>query len=161
METQWKSTPLWAWIVIAILTAHLVVGAVCYCRMGMFADGKESAPVETFVVSPPTVSPTPVQAQDSSDAPLPVAAAVAEVPSGPLYHIIAGAFAIESNADNLMAKLKREYPDLITQKMAHPQSGLNMVSIFQTSDLREASNRMNLYWDIDLYLWIYEQKQGF
>jgi cell division septation protein DedD len=77
---------------------------------------------------------------------------------GPRFHVIAGAFAIESNADNFVARLRRDHPELTTEKMINPSNGFHMVSIFQSPSLREANEKMNLYWDIDLFLWVYEQR---
>jgi len=74
------------------------------------------------------------------------------------FHVIVGAFAIESNADKYMARLKREHPELTPVKLPHPTTGYSMVSILQAATERQAVNKRNLYWDLDPGLWIYEQK---
>ncbi len=153
METSRKSSPLWVWIIIGVVVALLLVaGLVCW-KTGVFG-GKEKPVVETVVVpaAQPAVDTQPA-APDTADT-----ATTTPTTSGPRFHVIAGAFSIESNADNFIAKLKREHPELTVEKIVNPDNGFNMVSIFQSPTRRAASSKMNLYWDIDLYLWIYEEK---
>jgi hypothetical protein len=82
----------------------------------------------------------------------------AKAASSGSFHIIAGAFAIESNADKFVTLIKRQHPELNPVKLRHPRNGLNMVSILSAPTRREASRKMNLYWDIDLNLWIYQER---
>lgn len=155
METEKRSTPVWVWIVIALLVVLLVLGAIWCCKKGMFECGRSKAPaVETVVVPEPDPVADSLAAAAASAATVPAATASPT----PGFHVIAGAFSIESNADNFITRLKRDHPELTPVKLTNPSNGFHMVSIFQMPTRREASNKMNLYWDIDLNLWIYEQK---
>lgn len=80
--------------------------------------------------------------------------AVAAPASG--YHVIGGTFSIEKNADNFLARVARNYPELRPAKLVQPSTGYWMVSIYSAPTAREAYNAMNKYWDIDLYLWVYK-----
>ncbi len=160
METERNSTPLWAWIVIGILAALLVLGIIWGWKKGLFEGGGSRQPVVETVV----IAPAPPPAGDSLAVDGGVAAAA--VPSAataprstePRFHVIAGAFSIESNADKFMARLKREHPELTPEKITNPENGYHMVSIFQMPTERAARGKMNLYWDIDLYLWVYAER---
>lgn len=145
METEKKSTRPWVWIILAIAAAALLLLGGVWC----WKDCSKKTAVETVV-------PAPAPAADSLSDAAPASSEV--VPAGPRWHVVAGAFAIESNADKYMERLKREHPELNPEKIIHPGNGYNMVSLIQMPTEREARRKMNLYWDIDLYLWIYEQK---
>jgi hypothetical protein len=159
METKKGTTPMWVWIVIAVLAALLIAAGIFF---GLNYSGffKKQA-VETVVTS---TSPE----ADSLAAAETLAAESASQANNDTYanngtsngrfHIIAGAFSVESNADNLVTRLRRDYPELTPRKMVNPSSGYYMVSILSAPTLREASNKMNLYWDINLNLWVYEQR---
>ncbi len=181
METAKRSTPLWVWIVIAILAVALVAAGVMLYKRGGFTGGGGDERIEVVVPAPapaqvaepgpePEPAPDPFASAEaaraaasageaqtvrasSSSAPSSTAAA-----SGGRFHVIAGAFSVESNADNFVSRIRREHPELTPRKLFNPANGLNMVSIFQSATRREASSKMNLYWDIDLNLWIYEQQ---
>jgi hypothetical protein len=173
MKKSGRPTPPWVWILAGIVIALAAVAAwLCCCNGGFRFGGSGKEAVETVVAVPVAESAVAdslaaVEAEaaraavSSSTASAAAAAAkpaAAAVPSGPRFHVIAGAFAIESNADNYIARLKREHPELTPMKMINPENGYNMVSIIQAPTRGQASSRMNLYWDIDFYLWIYEQK---
>lgn len=149
IEAEKKPNRLWIWILAGVLV--LLLGGLWCWKKGVFC-GSSKVPVVETVATP---APQPAAEPASTAA---ATTAIAPKSSGPRFHVIAGAFEIESNADNYMARLKREHPELTVEKIVHPSSGYNMVSIIQAPTRREASNKMNLYWDIDLYLWIYEQK---
>ncbi len=160
METGKRSTPPWVWIVIAILAAALIAAGVLLCRRGGAVGGDRQ--IEVVVPATPVPEPEPAEDPLASVEAARAAAAAAEAEAAAAaarerFHVIAGAFSIESNADNFVARIKREHPELTPRKIVNPSNGLNMVSIIQTPTRREASNKMSLYWDIDLYLWIYEQ----
>jgi hypothetical protein len=74
------------------------------------------------------------------------------------FHVIAGSFTVESNADNYVAKLQNTYPTLSVQKIKSRLNGNWLVSIFNAPTEREAYNKMNRSWEIDSDLWVYEQK---
>jgi hypothetical protein len=146
METEKHPNRLWLWILLGAVAGLLLLGVLCWQR-GCFGSGRsKGAVVETVVpvTPPPAAEPEPV-------------ARVAP-PSAPRFHVIAGAFAIESNADDYIARLKRDYPELTPEKVLDPGTGYNMVSILQAPTRNEASRKMNLWWDINLDLWIYQQK---
>lgn len=181
METGKRSTPSWVWIVIAILLAALVAAGILLYNRGGGTTGTSGTTTggETIEVVVPVAVPEPLAADSLAAleaARVEVAtaeavaantaaantaaanAAAAEAATRLPFHVIAGAFTIESNADNFVARIKREHPELTPRKISNPTTGLHMVSIIQTATRREAASKMNLYWDIDLYLWIYEQK---
>lgn len=151
MEPERRGSPMWLWILIGILAALIIAGGIWCWKKGVFRGASKKPVVETVVTAAPQPETTSSAASSS-------ASAAVEKVSTPGFHVIAGAFKIESNADNYMARLKREHPDLTVEKVVNTTNGYNMVSIFQAPVRREASRTMNLYWDIDPYLWIYEQK---
>jgi hypothetical protein len=165
METGRKSTPSWVWIVIAIILAALVAVGVMLCKRGAFGGATGGDNVGVVLPAPTTTTePAPAPTSKPAEDPLAsveaaraavTAAEAAAVASNERFHVIAGAFSIESNADNFIARLKREYPELTPRKIADASKGLYLVSIIQTATRREASGKMNLYRDLDL--WIYEQ----
>lgn len=150
MEKERRRGPAWVWVVVGILAAALISGGIWCWKKGCF-ECTAPAPVE---VVPAIVTPAPEPAAGDTAA----ATADARPSATPGFHIIAGVFSIESNADNFMAKVKRENPELTPEKIVSPRNGWNMVSIYRAATEREAYNKMALYWDIDLYLWVYEQK---
>ncbi len=156
METEKRSTPLWVWIVIAILAAALIAAGVLLCKRGGLTGGGQQ--IEVVVPTPapePAVDPL-AEAEAARAAAAAAEAEAAAQAARERFHVIAGAFRIESNADNFVTRIKREHPELTPRKIYDPYTGYNLVSIIQTPTRREASGKMNLYWDIDLYLWIYE-----
>jgi cell division septation protein DedD len=172
MEKSKRSTPAWVWILVGIVIAMAIAAAWLCCKNGGFSfcgSGKEAAgtvvavPVAESTAAAETASATvsataaPSATESARASAASAASARAATPSGPRFHVIAGAFAIESNADNYIARLKREHPELTPEKIINPSNGYNMVSIIQAPTRRQASSKMNLYWDIDFYLWIYEQ----
>jgi hypothetical protein len=146
MEEKKNNNRTWLWLLIGLLIAALIVGGILCWKKGGF-DYRKNTPTEVVA---PVIVPVPE----------PVAEPVVETvaPQGPRFHVIAGSFSIESNADNFMAKVKREHPELTPEKVVNPRNGYKMVSIFNAPTERQAYNKMNQYWDIDLYLWVYEQK---
>jgi hypothetical protein len=139
------------WVLIAILALLAILVVVLLYQKGCIRFPVKSPEVETVVVAP--VAPAPVPTDSLATPETPVVA-----PAGPRFHVIAGAFAIESNADNYIKQLKREHPELTLEKVVYPPNGYNMVSILQTPTLREARRMVNNQWDLGIYdLWIYEQ----
>ncbi|MDR1671423.1 MAG: SPOR domain-containing protein [Alistipes sp.] len=162
METKKKSTPPWVWVVVAI-AALLIAGAIFCWKKGCFNCGaSKKTAIETVVTAPVADSLAAVEtATEAGETASKEAGAVgtkAVATGSGRYHVIAGAFAVESNADNFVALVKRQHPELNPVKLRHPTNGLNMVSIFSADTRREASRKMNLYWDVDLSLWIYQDK---
>ncbi len=174
-----RSAATWmAWVLVGLLAVALGV-MVCMNFGGGFSGlfGEKDAPVqpvviveETIINELPAVEPSPVDdtlvvdiVEPVEPEPEPVKPVVAPKPKpkpapprAAVYHIIAGSFAVESNADNLIAKIRREYPDLKVQKIRNSRNGLNMVSIYSSSSEHQAAGMMDNYWDIDLYLWVYK-----
>ncbi len=152
LETEKGRGRAWLWMLIGILAALLILGGILLCQKGCFGSGRSKTPVvETVVNLTPTTDPVPSDGSPAADE-------TPATPAGPRFHVIAGAFKIESNADNYIARLKREHPELTPEKVFDPAKGYNMVSILQAPTRREASRKMNLWWDIGYDLWIYEQK---
>lgn len=149
MEREKKKSSLWIWLLVGLVLAALVVGGLYCWKHGCFDCGKRDR--NRTEVTAPVADPATEPVTE------PVAEPVA-VPAGPRWHVIAGSFAIDSNADNYMAKLKREHPELTVEKLVNPSNGHSLVSIYSGPTEREAYNKMNAYWDIDLYLWVYKQK---
>lgn len=151
------------WLLIAILLALVIAGGFWWYKSkgGFVLDRSKDAGAETVITVDPkddlSATNDSSVAGDATTAGSSANAAQTSG-SGPRFHVIAGAFAIESNADNFIARLKREYPELTPEKVVNSVNGYNMVSILQTPTRREASRKMNLWWDIDFDLWIFEQK---
>jgi hypothetical protein len=164
METGKKQTPVWVWILAAVVIALGIAAAIlCWRNGGMRLGGSRGTTVETVAPAPDAaaVAAAAAEAQAAALAEAEAAraaAAEAEAAAANRFHVIAGAFSVESNADNFMARVKREHPELTPMKLVNPNTGLHMVSIVQAPTRRQASSKMNLYWDVDLYLWIWEQK---
>jgi hypothetical protein len=175
METKKGSTPTWVWIIVALLAALLVAGAIYCWKTGVFNGGKSrKAVVETIITGTAADSLALAEEEGASGAEGAAASGAAgaaratgapktpapRTPAGAggRFHIIAGAFSIESNADKFVSDIKRQYPELTPQKIVNPASGYFMVSILSESTQRAAANKMNLYWDINLNLWVYEQR---
>ncbi|MDR2890121.1 MAG: SPOR domain-containing protein [Alistipes sp.] len=152
MERNRNNGRLWLWLLVGLLAAALVVAGVLCWQKGMFECNRDS---DAGIAAPVT---EPVVDSIAEAAVEPVAEPVVEEPAGPRYHVIAGSFALESNADNYAAKLRREHPELTVEQFVNPRNGHNMVSIFSSPSETKAYNKMNTYWDIDLYLWVYKQK---
>ncbi len=157
MESEKRSTPLWVWVVIGVLAAAVIFCVIWCCRSGVFGSRRPS-PETTVVTAPQPTAEEIAAAEAARAAAAAEAEAAARAAAAPRFHVIAGAFAIESNADNFIARLRREHPELVVEKLPNPSNGYNMVSIYQAPTDREARGKMNLYWDIDLYLWIYRER---
>jgi len=165
-----RSSRAWLWIVALVAIALAAFCLFKCCGDGGFRFGRKAAAVVEEVA--PAATPLDAAGVAAAEA----ARAAATEAEGAMngkgaltgkgdryagtdrFHVIVGAFAVESNADNYIARLKREHPELTPVKLPHPVTGYNMVSIIQTSTRRQAVNRMNLYWDIDENMWIYEQQ---
>lgn len=165
IENESRSGGLWGWLLTGILLALLLGGGIWAWKQGYFGpDRSKDHVVETVVTDRPAGSdPAVGHGSDTTAGNTSTSTADAEKTpttsgSGQRFHVIAGAFAIESNADNFIARLKREHPELTPEKITDPANGYNMVSILQAPTRREANQKMNLWWDIDFDLWIFEQK---
>jgi hypothetical protein len=150
---------VWVWIVIAGVVIALAVLCCLHCcdtgLTGIFDRFCSKTPVVETVVTE-----TPAEPAVDSLAATNAAEAATNAPAATTarFHVIAGAFVIESNADNFVAKIKREHPELTPMKLPHPRLGYSMVSIWQADTEREARNKMNMYWDVNLELWVWEQE---
>ncbi len=155
MEKERKKCPIWVWFLVGVVLAALIFAGIRCCKQGCFGncrkkDGQTEAVTPALPAQPVTEPVCDTIVDEVNPA---VAAPAAET----RYHVIAGSFSIESNADNFMKKVKREHPELKPEKIVNPANGYNMVSIFSAPTERQAYNKMNMYWDIDLYLWVYKQ----
>ncbi len=151
----------WIWLLSAILFMVLLFCALWCWKNGVFdaatadranaeTDAVAEAVADESVIEEPVVSEPEKVTVDK-----PVVAPAVTTTSGPMYHVIAGSFRIESNADKLVKKVKAEHPELTPRKFVDPRTGYNMVSIYSAPTEREAYNTMNKYFDVDLYLWVY------
>ena len=155
MEKERKKFPMWAWLLVGIVVAALVFTGIWCCKKGCFdncrkKEGQTEAVTPALPVQPAT---EPVGDTIVND----VKPAVAAPAAGPRYHVIAGSFSVESNADNFIKKVKREHPELKPEKLINRANGNHIVSIFSAPTERQAYNKMNMYWDVDLYLWVYKE----
>lgn len=99
------------------------------CHASRHAVHKPAEAAST-AVAPATVTPAEQAA--------PVAPAVARN-----YHLIAGSFILESSADELAARYRRQFPDLTVEKFVTPS--WVMVSVYQgetAADAAEANRRL-------------------
>jgi hypothetical protein len=147
LEKEEKRGAIWPWVVLGIVLAGVALVLMSYFGNGFLGIQKKPKEVEvvTPVVAPVVAEPA---AEDIVIAP----------PVEPAFHVIAGSFAEESNADNYVKKLQKAYPELSVQKIKNRLNGNWLVSIFSDPTERRAYNAMNKYWDIDIDLWVYEQK---
>jgi hypothetical protein len=156
---------IWAWVLVGILLAVLVVGVLWACKRGFF-DGmcdrdSRTEEIEIMTIVDPAAEPVAEPAAACTEKAVEPATAspdAAESPTDGHYHVIAGAFAIQSNADKLVKKIKAEYPELNPAKIVQPSTGYWLVSIYSAQTEREAYNTMHKYWDIDLYMWVHHSK---
>jgi hypothetical protein len=150
-----RGVPVWVWIAISIIIALV---ALCLLRCcddikGFFGSRTQTPVVETVVAETPAEPAVDSLVAVNSTTATPTTASTTE-----RFHVVAGAFSVESNADNFVARVKREHPELTPMKLPHPRLGYSMVSIWQADTEREARQKMNLYFDVNLDLWVYEQK---
>ncbi len=117
IKARKRGIPAWVWIAIVIVVALAAFFALRHCKPGLFC-GNSTAPTTATVATA-----TPEPAADSLAAAPPVSAAPATpaastasatTPSTPAgrFHVVAGAFAVEGNADKFAAQVKREHPHL-------------------------------------------------
>jgi hypothetical protein len=153
MEKERSVGPLWAWILGGIVLAALILGGFMCCKHGWLDScfcGKNGCveTVQTTVSEP--VEPAVAAEPEPADI-------TAPEPAGTRYHVIAGSFAIEANADNYIERLQAKHPELTVEKIYNPETGYNMVSIIQAPTERQANAKISYYWDIDLGIWVYKE----
>ncbi len=125
MEKEKNNKLLWPWLLVGFLAAALIVTGIFCWKKGLFECEKKG---HTEVIAVPI--PEPVDE--------PVIEPVPAVPQGPRFHVIAGSFSVESNADAFMATVKRTHPELTLEKVVNPRNGFNMVSIYSAPTERAA-----------------------
>jgi hypothetical protein len=166
MEREKRAVPVWVWIaggIVALLALVALAAAILFCWGGVShvetvetIETVETAPIGDDASQGDASGALSAEALAEAEAAR-AAAAEAEAAAAARFHVIAGAFRVESNADNFVVRIKREHPELTPIKILHPRTGYHMVSIVQTPTRSAASSRMNMWWDIDLNLWIWEQ----
>lgn len=149
-----RGGPLWLWILLGLILAALALVLLSYFGSGFL--GIQKKPKQIEIVTPAV--PEPVVTEDSRTSEEHIIETLRQSAVEPAFHIIAGSFAVESNADSYAAKLQRDFPELTVQKIRNSRNDNWMVSIFNAPTERQAYNKMNSYWDISLDLWVYEQK---
>lgn len=155
MKKENNGSPLWIWILLGLVLAGVALVLLSYFGNGFLGIQKKPKPVEIVA---PVVAPEPEPAEEEQSAEELIIETLKQSAAEPAFHVIAGSFVEESNADNYVKKLQREYPELPVQKIKNARNGRWLVSIFNAPTERQAYNKMNMYWDIDLDLWVYEQK---
>jgi hypothetical protein len=139
---------MWLWILLGLVLAAVVLVLLSYFGNGFL--GIQKKPEVVVEVVEPVIAPVVAEPV--------VEEVVAEPAPEPAFHVIAGSFGQESNADSYVKKLQKAYPELTVQKVKSRFNGNWLVSIFNAPTERQAYNAMNKYWDVDLDLWVYEQK---
>jgi hypothetical protein len=162
IERERNLGPLWAWILGGVLLAILILGGFMCCKHGCFdcKKDKQVETVQTAIIEEPATpeEPAVVAETESNDAVAQAQASTpAPVPAETRYHIIAGSFSIEKNADDFAKKLQKMHPELTIEKLPNPTNGYTMVSILQFPTDRQAYNKISYYWDIDLNIWVYKE----
>lgn len=159
MKKENKGGPMWLWVVIGLVLAAIALILLSYFGNGFLGIQKKPKPVE--VVAPviaPEPEPDPAAVEPTAEDII-IESLKQSVPAGEhAFHVVAGSFIEEKNADNYVAKLQKSYPELPVQKVKNSRNGRWLVSIYNAPTERQAYNKMNMYWDIDLDLWVYEQK---
>lgn len=153
MEQENKGGPLWVWILGGIVLAGIALILLSYFGNGFLGIQKKPKAPETEVVAP--VADPVVEEVVAED--VIIENLKQSVPQH-RFHVIAGSFSIEKNADNYVKKLQKEFPDLKIEKLVNPRNGYWLVSIFSAPTERQAYNKLNMYWDINLDIWVYEEK---
>lgn len=153
-ENRGGGGPIWPWILAGLLLALIIFFLFKYCGDGFpCIKKKPKAVVETVATVPPS-EPVVEKAPTSEE----IIAETLKKQVEPRFHIIAGSFSVEANADNYIKRLKAEFPDLKPEKIKSSKSGNWLVSIFKAPTERQAYNRMSMYWDVNLNIWVYEEK---
>ncbi len=153
MEKGKRGGSIWAWIFGGLLLALVALILLSYFGNGFFC-GIQKKP-KTEVVAP-VVEPVIEEVEVTSEEV--IIENLQQSAPRHRFHVIAGSFSIEKNADNYMKKIQREFPELKVEKIVNPRNGYWMVSIFSAPTERQAYNKINMYWDIDLNIWVYEEK---
>lgn len=149
-----RGGPLWIWIVLGLVLAAIALLLFSYFGNGFLGIHKKPKKIE--IVTPAV--PEPVVADNTKTAEDHIIETLKQSATVPAFHIIAGSFAVESNADDYAKQLQRQFPELSVQKIRSSRNDNWLVSIFNAPTERQAYNKMNMYWDISLDLWVYEQK---
>jgi hypothetical protein len=85
-------------------------------------------------------------------------AASEPVATAPAYHVIAGSFKREANADSFVKKLQATYPDMTVQKIKSPNDRFWFVSVFSAPTEREAYNAtLNKSWNTGTEMWVFKK----
>lgn len=155
MKKENKGGPLWLWILIGLVLAAVALILLSYFGNGFLGIQKKPKPVEVVA---PVVAPEPIPAVEPTAEEVILETLKQSAAAEPAFHVIAGSFIEEKNADNYVVKLQKAYPELPVQKIKNSRNGRWLVSIYNAPTERQAYNKMNMYWDIDLELWVYEQK---
>lgn len=156
MEKENKGGPLWLWILGGIILAAVALILLSYFGNGFLGIQKKPKAPETEIVAPiPVAEPEPVVEEPTAEE---VIIETLKATGENRFHVVAGSFSVEKNADNYVKKLQREFPDLTIEKLVNRRNGYWLVSIFSAPTERQAYNKLNMYWDIDLDIWVYEEK---
>ncbi len=151
MEKERNGGPIWLWVLGGILLAAVALILCSYFGNGFLGIQKKPKAVEVVA---PVVEPV-VEETVAEDV---IIENLKQSAPQHRFHVIAGSFSIEKNADNYVKKIQREHPELTVEKIVNPRNGYWMVSIFSAPTERQAYNKLNMYWDIDLDIWVYEEK---
>ncbi len=145
--------------ILLIIALLLLLAIICLCVVNKGCsfcgnNGKELTDANAaYDKAHGVTESTPAAPLQEVVAPEPVASSV----SGN-YHVIAGSFIYEANADQLIARYRREFPDLKVEKLI--TDAWVMVSVWQgeTAGDGAAANR-ELQRRLDNYgMWVYRKK---
>lgn len=151
-----------AWLWLIIIAAVLLLLFFGY-RHWESADKGEASQTENIQ----TPQPAPAVAVDTTATTSPeipaddqqVVGKAYNYPVPGRYYVVAGVFDIPENADKLIVKLKRQFPDMTFEKFDYPgaRPDRTMVTIYSSTKHNEALNmRRELAWSYDLHeYWIY------
>ena len=121
-------------ILLIVITALLLLLASLFAYNTFYKKwgcAKKRAQSEAVTQQPAQVAPETVEPVVTNDATTAVPAVAVK-----RFHVAAGAFAIEQNADRLIARLVARYPDLQPQKVTY-RNGLTVVSLFSSDNRNE------------------------
>lgn len=153
-EDDGRGGPIWPWILAGLLLALIALFLFSYYGNGFLGIKKQPKAVVENVV-PLTELEQPAEEAPTSEE---IIVETLQKSVEPRFHLIAGSFGVESNADSYIKQLKGDFPELKFEKIKSSKTGNWLVSIFSAPTERQAYNKMSMYWDVNVDLWVYEEK---
>lgn len=150
-------------LVIVVIVLALALAAVTLCR-NCCPCNKECAAESTLYNKAEEKAPQPLHVEigEGRDAVIPAHELTPPEPKTAAaqgrYHLIAGSFVYDDNADKMVARYSREHPELTVEKLT--TNAWVMISVFTSDDIREverAKTRLAATLD-NREMWIYKKK---